>query len=143
MHTGKAFIRKNTEHLRFVLLNQLGYIYNSSEHNREKEENILYCVDGKLYSLSTPDYLSHQIVDCGVNDDLFLAIAALNDEYDFGQWFYSTGWTDFDGNPIPDKWILCDQISLEKFAYVNNSPNSYSRDIWKKATVKELIEHFK
>jgi hypothetical protein len=72
---------------------------------------------------------------------LFFAIAALSDTTDKYQWFYSTGWTDFEGNPLPDKWVFCDQDTLEHFAWVNNSPNSYKTG-WKKATVEELINHF-
>lgn len=83
-------------------------------------------------------------IDCGENEDLFLAIAALRDDTDKYQWFFSTGWTIGPNNtPIPDKWVLCDQDTLEDFAWVNNSPNSYSRDIWKKATIEDLINHFK
>lgn len=83
----------------------------------------------------------NNIVDCGENEDLFLAIAALNYNTDKFQWFYSTGWTDYQGNPIKDKWVYCDQDTLEQFAWVNNSPNSYKSG-WKKANVKELINHF-
>jgi hypothetical protein len=82
------------------------------------------------------------MLDCGTNEELFFALAALRDDTDKYQWFYSTGWTDFEGNPIPDKWVFCDQDTLEHFAFVNNSPNTY-RSGWKKANVEEIIEHFK
>jgi hypothetical protein len=80
-------------------------------------------------------------IDCGTNIMLFFAIAALSDDTDKYQWFYSTGWTDFEGNPLPDKWVFCDQDTLEHFAWVNNSPNTYKTG-WKKANVEELINHF-
>ena len=80
-------------------------------------------------------------IDCGTNLKLFFAIAALSDDTDKYQWFYSTGWKDFEGNPLPDKWVFCDQDTLEHFAWVNNSPNSYKWG-WKKANVEELINHF-
>lgn len=82
-------------------------------------------------------------IDCGENEELFLAIAALRNDTDRYQWFFSTGWTTYNGEPLPDKWVLCDQNTLEDFARVNNSPNSYSREMWKKATVEDLINHFK
>ena len=82
-------------------------------------------------------------IDCGDNEDLFFALITYNDNTDKNQWFFSTGWTiGPEKIPIPDKWIYCNQNTLEQFAWVNNSPNSYSRKIWKKATVEEIIKHF-
>ena len=62
-------------------------------------------------------------IDCGTNEELFLAIAALRDDTDKFQWFISPErvWVynkDYDS-------IL--EVSLK----------------WHKATVNELIEHFK
>lgn len=62
-------------------------------------------------------------IDCGTNENLFLAIAALRDDTDENQWFISPEgvWVynkDYDS-------IL--EVSLK----------------WHKASVNELIEHFK
>ena len=89
------------------------------------------------------DRLFRGEIDCGNSEDLFFALITYNKDIDKNQWFFSTGWTDYAGNPLPDKWVYCDQNTLEQFALVNNSPNSYSREMWKKATVEELIWHFK
>ena len=73
---------------------------------------------------------------------LFFAIAALSDDTDKYQWFYSTGWTDFEGKPLPDKWVFCDQDTLEHFGWVNNSPYSYTNGIHSKMSIESIIEMF-
>lgn len=62
-------------------------------------------------------------IDCGTNEELFLAIAALRDNTDKFQWF----------------------ISPEGI-WVYNKDNDSILEVslkWRKATVDELIEHFK
>jgi hypothetical protein len=149
-----CFIRKNTPELR-KRLEELGYkpSYPICQYP-EVFKHIAVCnfFGSKYYGVSD-DEVSHPgeikdaiknrgMIDCGTNEDLFLALAALRDDTDKYQWFYSTGWTDFEGNPLPDKWVFCDQDTLEHFAWVNNSPNSYKTG-WKKATVEELIKFYK
>lgn len=64
--------------------------------------------------------LCGKFIDCGTNEELFLAIAALRNDTDKCQWFT-------DG----DLWFKCgDEVRNE------------GRKIHK-ATVNELIEHFK
>lgn len=70
-----------------------------------------------------------KFIDCGTNEELFLAIAALRDEADKYQWFT-------DG----DKWILCPEIKFSTY-WVNDI--DVNLDAIHKATVNELIEHFK
>ena len=68
-------------------------------------------------------------IDCGTNEELFLAIAAFRDDTDKFQWFT-------DG----DLWFKCgDEVCDENIEYYLNK---YGRKIHK-ATVNELIEHFK
>lgn len=62
-------------------------------------------------------------IDCGTNEELFLAIAALRDDTDNMQWFT-------DGNGY---WQQC--IGSFKFP-------SLAKEKLHKATVQELIEHF-
>ena len=69
-----------------------------------------------------PDF--ENSIDCGTNEELFLAIAALRDDSDNLQWFT-------DGNGY---WQLC----IGKFRYPNLAYEKVH-----KATVEELIEHFK
>lgn len=161
MFTTKCFIRKNTPELRDKL-EKLGYRICSCckfEDNIWLNNFLMIKNDPSIHGIGAWDiedsqeevlnrYItdntedSNPAIDCGDNERLFLALVALRDDTDKYQWFFSTGWTDFEGNPLPDKWVLCDQDTLEKFAFVNNSPNSYKTG-WKKATVEELIQHFK
>lgn len=61
-------------------------------------------------------------IDCGTNEELFLALAALRDDTDKFQWF----------------------ISPEGiWAYNKNNDSISVSPKWRKATVYELIEHFK
>ena len=142
MFTNSCFINKNTPELR-EKLNNIGYRWGGEERTWGEKE-ILYCAGmaGRYFECVHKPSRYETLIDCENNEELFLAISALNNKTDKYQWFYSTGWTDFYGNHLPDKWIFCDQDTLEQFAFVNNSPNSYKSG-WKKANVKELIEHFK
>jgi hypothetical protein len=78
---------------------------------------------------------------CADNDDLFLAIAAVNDRNDYMQWFYSEVY-DCDGNQLPHHVFLCNQETLEKFGWINNSPNSYKSGVYKKIGINGLIDYF-
>lgn len=69
-------------------------------------------------------------IDCSINEELFLAIAALRDDTDKNQWFT-------DG----DKWILCPEIKFSTYWAYNDV--DINTDTIHKATVNELIEHFK
>lgn len=66
-------------------------------------------------------------IDCGNNEDLFLAIAALRDNSDYMQWFT-------DG----EKWIQNKHNDIEVIKYGAGNPINFH-----KATVEELIKHFK
>lgn len=66
-------------------------------------------------------------IDCGTNENLFLAIAALRDDTDRKQWFT-------DGY----HWEICP----DEVAYINAWIDRYGYSPHK-ATVEELIEHFK
>ena len=146
MFTTSCFIRKNTFAIR-AELNKLGY--ENSINNvvgdaiaTSQVTSHYTTINQKMYDDFNPHSTwSNNRIDCGDNEELFFALAALRDDTDKYQWFYSTGWTDFEGNPLPDKWVFCDQDTLEHFAWVNNSPNSYKTG-WKKATVEELINKF-
>ena len=139
-----CFIRKNTPELRNKL-EELGYKpfgsvkyewdtgWGLSTDNRLGEfesfdnnglENIIKC--------ESPDY--EDSIDCGENEELFLTIAALRDDKPDYQWFL---WEDNDGiyhTELEDSWRK----------YI---PDEYWEEWWwfevRKATVEELIEHFK
>ena len=152
MFTQECFIRNNTKSLQYKL-EKLGY---KKSVFFQGDLPFIYVGDsntlGAEYNEANYDapilfHTNNSKIDCGTNEELFLAIAALRDDSDYMQWFVSKGWKDGFGN-VEDKWVLCDQDTLEYFGAVNNSPNTYNRKKypefgWHKATVKELIEHFK
>ena len=82
-----CFIRKNTQEIR-ARLNNLGYFRNREwkNYNDDNKRNFIL-VYGNTYSLLHVYYesLLHPLkkygsIDCGTNEELFLAIAALRDD---------------------------------------------------------------
>ena len=75
-------------------------------------------------------------MDCGINDELFLALAAMRDNSDYMQYF--TNGYDF---------ILCDREDWVDMYSVLCSGESHGYqdvlDNYHKATKEEIIEHFK
>lgn len=149
MFTTKCFIRKNTPELRDKL-EKLGYRIcicckfkdNIWLNNYINDELNRYEIHG-LGDYSTEDsqeealniYLDENskrkipAIDCGDNEELFLALAALRDDKPDYQWFV---WDD-------------DEVAYNKFKqYIPNEP--WEEWWWfevHKATVEELINHFK
>ena len=140
--TTPCFIRKNTPELRREL-EELGYFNDSPEWTNNC--SIIWAYQYPMKGFDTPNYviadsfdipfdkhsaLCGKFVDCGTNEELFLAIAALKDDTDKNQWFT-------DG----DKWILCPEIKFSTYWVYNDV--DVNLDVIHKATVNELIEHFK
>lgn len=122
--TTPCFIRKSTYKL-MDRLNELGYRLFGCELNED------LCIftepEYRLYSVEFFSNIPHpdetDSIDCGTNEELFLALAALRDDTDKFQWF----------------------ISPEGI-WVYNKDNDSILEVslkWRKATVDELIEHFK
>lgn len=134
MFTQKCFIRKNTAGLRRKL-SKMGYTecmdigYGESYITIDNENDEF----NGSYDLVSSDVInnigfSKPHIDCGDNEELFLAIAALRDDSNEHQWFV---WDD-DKND-GDKWKLYDD---------NPSWSWWIFEVHK-ATVEELIKHFK
>lgn len=84
--TTPAFIRKNTTELR-MKLERLGY-YLHPECIDDDRGNYLFV--NREYYLNRPLGYSEELsrsIDCGTNESLFLAIAALRDDTDNNQMF--------------------------------------------------------
>ena len=67
-----------------------------------------------------------ELIDCGENTEMFKALAAMNDENDYLQWFY-------------------DDIAKE-FCFnhgIKDEPSYYHGCGTRKATAAEIVEHFK
>lgn len=143
--TTPCFIRKNTQELR-KKLEELGYeILNSGNttldahnydgngsHKSIEEGRAIITSYGNLYGViyDIDTVTKKGRIDCGTNELLFLAIAALRDDTDKNQWFT-------DG----DKWILCPEIKFSTYWVYNDI--DVNIDTVHKDTVDELIEHFK
>ena len=125
--TQPCFIRKNTPELRKKLedLGYISHIFNNNDANN-------------IYADKLGTYISVDIenqpyyIDCGTNEELFLALAALRDDTDINQYF------------------VCDKVSftLGKTYYPDDYlyyqyDEFFDKQNWHKATVKEIIEHFK
>lgn len=119
--TQSCFIRKNTPELK-KKLEELGYkmnlIYSPNEHN-------LYIGSG-VYS--SANFIDNYYLDCGTNEELFLALAALRDDTNVNQWLTDGKiWGKFDEDSF-----------LHPIQIIN-----YLQSNGHKATIEEIIEHFK
>lgn len=87
---------------------------------------------GVIYDID--DVTKKGRVDCGTNEKLFLSLAALRDDSDYMQWFT---------NGII--WYLCYAQRVENSILYDKEYNTQINDgsDYHKATVEELIEHFK
>lgn len=132
MFTQSCFIRKNTSELRNKL-EEFGYTTSTiCKGGNIATSSILgkYRIISDWQLNSTNPHITwnngHRI-DCDTNEELFLAIAALRDDSDYMQWFT-------DG----EKWFQNQQNDIEVIRYGACNPINFH-----KATVAELIEHFK
>ena len=132
MFTQKCFIKKYTKELVEKLIN-IGYIYVfSTKTDYGNCCKSLYTTKKYAYrvdSISDNYYDKVECIDCGTNEELFLAIAALRDGTDKNQVFIHQ-----DGN-----FYKCECDSKIDMWGDFEEPESYPR----KATVSELIELFK
>ena len=130
MFTQTCFIRKNTPELR-KKLEELGYTNTPSGRGEwfipieELEYLVTYPISGCYKGCN--GYWYRDDFDCGTNEELFLALAALRDDSDYIQWFT-------DG----EKWFQNKQNDIEVIRYGAGNPINFH-----KATVEEIIEHFK
>ena len=127
MFTQPCFIRKNTPELR-KKLEELGYTNTPSGRGEwfipieELEYLVTYPISGCYQGCN--GYWYEDDFDCGTNEELFLAIAALRDDTDKNQYC-----VDSEGN-----WFLYNKTYVSLISRTNVN--------WHKATVEEIIEHF-
>lgn len=150
MFTTPCFIRKNTPEFR-KRLEELGYkpSYPICQHP-EVFKHIAVCnfFGSKYYGVSD-DEVSHHgeikdaiknrgMIDCGTNEDLFLALAALRDDTDKYQWFIYNSMDCTVEKLRNFYWFKCEEDKIEDMMYWDCMYLNCT-----KATVKEIIEHFK
>lgn len=144
-----CFIRKNTPELR-KKLEEFGYKpfgsvkcewdtgWGLSTDNRLGEfesfdnnrlENIIKC--------ESPDY--EDSIDCGTNEELFLALAALRDDTNDYQWFIAqdTMWDEDYNGEITVYYEDGEWLIWNYYSFMEDKSSDF-----RKATVKEIIEHF-
>lgn len=137
--TTPCFIRKNTPELR-KKLEELGYSYGKPEYYIDDDDNkydFIMCHNGRFFLLSQANHVirnghplkKHGSINCETDEELFLGIAALRDDTDDSQWFT-------DG----EDWFLCQYLKVGM--HYQDKPEILF-DKWHKASVDELIEHFK
>ena len=146
-----CFIRKNTPELR-KKLEELGYkpSYPIFQYP-EVFKHIAACnfFGSKYYGVSD-DEVSHHgeikdaiknrgMIDCGTNEELFLALAALRDDTNEHQWFIAqdTMWDENYNGEITVYYEKGEWLIWDYYSFMEDEP-SYFR----KATVEEIIEHF-
>ena len=134
MFTQPCFIKKNTPELRNKL-EELGYkpSYPIFQYP-EAFKHIAACnfFGSKYYGVSDDELSCHGeiidviknggMIDCGTNEELFLELAALRDDTNKNQWFTDGKLWEKSNNDLPSHYM-----QLEGH----------------KATIEEIVEHFK
>lgn len=135
--TASAFIRKNTLELR-EKLEKIGY-----NHSTDVIEDERFCIATspvncnyhvilkEVFDDTNPHHTWNCAgrIDCGTNEELFIAIAALRDDTDDNQWFTDS-----------KEWFQCQYLKVGM--HYHDKPEILFEK-WHKATVNELVEHFK
>lgn len=140
--TTPCFIRKNTPELRDKLV-RLGY---KIGYERYINDDFLATDNDEMFGIDVP-YPPEQCngyIHCGTNEALFLVIAALKDDTDENQWFVtdsplSVSYDDAVGN---DHYFTEPKGSVF-FWDINWMHATIISGNYHKATVEELMEHFK
>ena len=131
MFTQPCFIRKNTPEL-IKKLEELGYFY-TYYHNG----NGIYCYNNIAQTFTYNNEIPKECIGIPKdNEELFLALAALRDDTDKNQWFIMDvgAYTNIN---VGD-WFIATDMNGGKHIGAQIEP-TYCY----KATVEELIEHFK
>ena len=135
-----CFIRKNTSYLR-KKLEKLGY----NRHPSYGDNGQYLYLNHGFYHTNVVGYSEEieSMIDCGTNEELFIALAALRDDTPINSYYW-----------FNDKLVMCYSIfdlninqSITYIFQSTDNPKIYFHsnniDIMRKATTKEIIEHFK
>ena len=134
--TTPCFIRKNTQELR-KKLEELGYKMLSPI-----EYDNLECSDNWVNDIKSLNDCNG--INCGFNEELFLAIAALRDDSNYMQWFITDSILSVSyGDSIGNDHYFIEPKGIMFFWDENWDNATIISGRYHKATVNELIEHFK
>lgn len=105
-----------------ALLEMFGY----NQHPSYNDNGQYLYLNRGFYHTNVVGYSEEieRMIDCGTNEELFLALAALRDDSDKKQWFVH----DYQYQKV---WIFSEMEDYGKDWFVH------------KATIEEIIEHFK
>lgn len=149
MFTQPCFIRKNTPELR-KKLEELGYTNIPSGRGEwyipieELKYLVTYPISGCYQGCN--GYWYEDNFDCGTNEELFLALAALRDDTPINSYYW------FNDNLFKCEGLEIDRVLknntanyLLKCRSVDNSMiiSYFKERNMRKATVEEIVEHFK
>ena len=138
MFTTPCFIRKNTPELR-KQLEELGYLPPSevwydedfaicTVYRDNNGEYFTFKIDDDFERIIAPSY---PYIDCGTNEELFIALASMTDDEDgLCDYYIVTS----DCNPRYAKGSIYRALPISSVIH----PSCY-----RKATVEEIIEYFK
>lgn len=135
--TQSCFIEKNTPELRKKLedIGHVRYPYEFADWDDDRPDRKYIVIDIMYYTYSTKPIgkpkKGGDFVDCGDNEELFLALASLRDDTDKNQWIIDEANECFG---FEDSWMICDRDDM-------NNRCVYTH--YRKASAKEIIEHFK
>ncbi len=134
--TQPCFLRKNTTELR-KKLEDLGY----NRHPSYVDNEYLYLNRG-FYHTNVVGYSEEieRMIDCGINEELFLALAALRDDTNENQWFIAqrTMWDENYNGEITVYYEENEWLMWDYYSFMEDMPSDF-----RKATVEEIIKHFK
>ena len=111
--------------------------------NDDMHSCIIYCHDGRIDDTNID---LEKAIDCGCDESLFLAIAAMRDDTDRHQYFVLDTDVSYYGNVTPKgNFFICEEHKAVVDFDKDGNPDVFSsRNIpAHKATVEELINHFK
>jgi hypothetical protein len=137
-----CFIRKNSPELR-KKLEELGYT------NAPRGRGVWFIpIEELMYLVTYPEsghyqgcngYWYEDDFDCGTNEELFLALAALRDDTNENQWFIAqrTMWDENYNGEITVYYEENEWIMWNDYSFMEDMPSDF-----RKATVEEIITHF-
>ena len=126
MFTTSCFIRKNTPEL-IKTLQDMGYFYTYYHKGSG-----IYCYNNIAQTFTYNNEIPKECIGIPKdNEELFLSLAALRDDTDKNQWIIDEANEAFG---LHDAFMICDKDDMnDRVVYTH----------YRKATVKEIIEHFK
>lgn len=147
MHKECCTINKNTEEIRNKLI-ELGWKTHFSINAEPYAKDSIVCqinknlgdffYQGNRYLVEKNILCVPQFIDCGDNEELFFSIAALRDDSNNEQFFICTE------SDEETEWVKGEfRLYEDCLFHYEDGDTVFPAYYWKKATVKELIEHFK